>query len=252
MAELRFNLDLVEIRSPCKVPWESMRGSDRVRYCDLCRLNVYELSELPRDEAEALIRQNGGRLCVRFYRRADGTVVTRDCVAVRWTRAIWHAAGFVVLGLVSVLAAASWPWAARQLEQWYQDRTRKTRQGGICPPSDWRTQPQVDIAPRHAKSGIPDNCESNIEQSPSPSWEVRCAVWRWGVGFNCGEVEKFVTLGRSAAQERHKNENGGMSAVSCRPINSRLSSRRCSQMQVACHSSPHPPRSSSVRRNSHQ
>jgi hypothetical protein len=30
-------------------------------------------------EAERLIVQSEGRLCVRYYRRADGTILTRDC-----------------------------------------------------------------------------------------------------------------------------------------------------------------------------
>jgi hypothetical protein len=30
-------------------------------------------------EAERLVVEKEGRLCVRFHRRADGTVLTRDC-----------------------------------------------------------------------------------------------------------------------------------------------------------------------------
>jgi hypothetical protein len=56
-----------------------MIGSDRVRYCGQCKLNVYNLSEMSRREAESLIEQTEGRLCVRFYRRADGTIINRNC-----------------------------------------------------------------------------------------------------------------------------------------------------------------------------
>jgi hypothetical protein len=42
-------------------------------------LNVYNLSEMSQESAEALIAETEGRLCVRFYQRADGTVLTRDC-----------------------------------------------------------------------------------------------------------------------------------------------------------------------------
>jgi hypothetical protein len=56
-----------------------MHGDNRVRFCDQCQLNVYNLSELSRVEAERLIAATEGRLCARFYRRADGTVLTKDC-----------------------------------------------------------------------------------------------------------------------------------------------------------------------------
>jgi hypothetical protein len=72
-------LDGLKIASPCKVDWNSMTGDERIRACAQCRLNVYNLSEMTRAEAEHLIIEKEGRLCVRFYRRADGTVLTRDC-----------------------------------------------------------------------------------------------------------------------------------------------------------------------------
>ncbi|HEV7224565.1 MAG TPA: hypothetical protein VGN42_17785 [Pirellulales bacterium] len=80
-------LDAIEIASPCQATWEGMRGDDLVRHCEGCRLNVYNLSGMTREVAEGLVRQREGRLCVRFYRRADGTVLTRDCpVGVRAIR----------------------------------------------------------------------------------------------------------------------------------------------------------------------
>ena len=56
-----------------------MNGDDRVRFCGECQLNVYNLSAMSRSEAEDLVRQREGRLCVRFYRREDGTMITQDC-----------------------------------------------------------------------------------------------------------------------------------------------------------------------------
>lgn len=64
----------------CTASWDDMTGSDRVRHCGLCRKDVYNLSAMPRPEAAALLAGNvDGKLCVRFYRRGDGTVVTSDC-----------------------------------------------------------------------------------------------------------------------------------------------------------------------------
>lgn len=56
-----------------------MYGDDRVRFCSQCNLNVYNLSALTQEEAEQLILRAEDRLCVRYYRRRDGTILTRNC-----------------------------------------------------------------------------------------------------------------------------------------------------------------------------
>jgi hypothetical protein len=79
-------LDDVRIASPCSASWDDMIGDERVRFCQQCTKNVYNLSALSRQDAEALLRAGqereatrGEGLCVRLYRRADGTVLTADC-----------------------------------------------------------------------------------------------------------------------------------------------------------------------------
>lgn len=72
-------LDTVRIASPCTTSWEGMSGDDRVRHCSECSLSVYNISEMTRAEAETLISGAEGRLCIRMYRRADGTIITQDC-----------------------------------------------------------------------------------------------------------------------------------------------------------------------------
>lgn len=72
-------LDNIRIASPCPADWEQMRGDDRVRACDQCQKNVYNLSELTRDEAEALIIEKNGDLCGTYYQRKDGTILLKDC-----------------------------------------------------------------------------------------------------------------------------------------------------------------------------
>ncbi len=80
-------LDNIRIAQPCKADWDSMKGNDRVRHCAECNLNVYNLSEMTKDEAEQLVLHTEGRLCVRFFRRRDGRVLTSDCpVGVRALR----------------------------------------------------------------------------------------------------------------------------------------------------------------------
>lgn len=73
----------VQIAKPCLQPWEAMTGDERVRECHQCRLNVYNLSVMSSDEATELINNTEGRLCVRFFQRPDGTVLTADCTTQR-------------------------------------------------------------------------------------------------------------------------------------------------------------------------
>jgi hypothetical protein len=95
-------LDLIQIASPCEASWEDMRGNDRVRFCSHCQLNVYNLTDMSRAEAEKLAREREDRLCVRFFRRHDGTVLTRDCpvglhtIRRRLIRSVAAVAGLLV------------------------------------------------------------------------------------------------------------------------------------------------------------
>lgn len=79
MSKFTNPLDNVSVASPCSQDWNAMVGGEQKRYCGDCKLNVYNLSGMTRAEAENLIMNAEGRLCVRFYRRADGTILTQDC-----------------------------------------------------------------------------------------------------------------------------------------------------------------------------
>jgi len=72
-------LNRVSVATPCPADWDRMVGDDRVRFCGQCELNVYNLSAMSTDDAESLIARTEGRLCVRFYRRRDGSIITEDC-----------------------------------------------------------------------------------------------------------------------------------------------------------------------------
>jgi hypothetical protein len=154
------SLDQVRIASPCPRQWADMApadasGQDRVRHCSDCDLNVYNLSNMRREEAEELLRAHtGGRLCAGFYRRADGTILTRDCpvglraVRVRtvaaWAR-IAAAVAILVTSTVTMGARRGW-WSPRLTElkpfatirQWVQPGWKPAGQqiflaGDICP-----------------------------------------------------------------------------------------------------------------------
>lgn len=81
------DLNAIRVAKPCSADWAAMSGDEQVRHCQQCNLNVYDLSALSADEARGLIEKHEGRLCVRFYRRRDGTMLTRDCpIGVRTVR----------------------------------------------------------------------------------------------------------------------------------------------------------------------
>ena len=93
------------IASPCNASWEEMEGDDKVRFCAGCRLNVYTLSAMDIEEAAEVLANREGRLCARFYRRKDGTVLTQDCQAGvdyrNARRAFVSAAGVAAAAVVS-------------------------------------------------------------------------------------------------------------------------------------------------------
>ncbi len=72
-------LENLKVASPCSQDWDAMVGTERKRYCGECKLNVYNLSGMTRGAAENLIANTEGQLCVRYFKRADGTVLTQDC-----------------------------------------------------------------------------------------------------------------------------------------------------------------------------
>lgn len=99
-------LDGIQIAKPCTANWDEMTGDEKVRRCALCKLDVYDISSMKRDEAEAFVASRLGveRTCIRFFRRADGTVLTRDCpVGVRaaWKKVMWIAAALFAGGFAA-------------------------------------------------------------------------------------------------------------------------------------------------------
>lgn len=79
MAKFTSPLNNLKVASPCSQDWDAMVGDERRRFCGECKLNVYNLSGMTRAEAERLLLDSEGRLCVRFFKRADGTILTEDC-----------------------------------------------------------------------------------------------------------------------------------------------------------------------------
>jgi hypothetical protein len=143
------SLDLIQIASPCPASWDKMRGDERVRFCGLCRLNVYDLSQMSRAEAQKLVLEREGRMCVRFFRREDGKVLTKDCpvglraVRQRLVRAVAAIAGLMIAmvsgtlfgGVVTRLLPGGFRAPSEALAQWI-DPTPQFVMGTVaCPPT---------------------------------------------------------------------------------------------------------------------
>jgi len=65
-----------------------MSGDHRSRFCQMCSKRVFNLAAMRSDEALAMLTEQPGSVCVRIYRRSDGTVLTSDCQkgasALKW------------------------------------------------------------------------------------------------------------------------------------------------------------------------
>lgn len=129
----------LQIASPCKADWDKMTGDERKRFCDSCKLHVYNISAMTLPEAEALIIGAEGRVCVRMYRRKDGTVITQDCPVglkdrvrkrVMKTVAYTAAAFAVFTGWI-----ANWRFNDQPsvLERWQQAVSTPMMMGSVAP-----------------------------------------------------------------------------------------------------------------------
>ncbi|MEP6860039.1 MAG: hypothetical protein ABJE66_05430 [Deltaproteobacteria bacterium] len=79
-------LDNIRVATPCKADWNDMVGDERVRHCMKCDKDVFNLSQMTREDAESLLHEKQGNLCARYFQRADGTILTSDCVVGKQQR----------------------------------------------------------------------------------------------------------------------------------------------------------------------
>ena len=169
-------LDAIKIVSPCTVPWASMAGDERVRHCDQCKKDVYNLAAMTADEARALIEKSEGRVCLRLARRADGTLVTGDCRtrlrAARQRGMITFASTLVVMLAVEIWAQA---FGLRALSDFLR--------GDPKPPPPTVTQDAIDysLVDRAIDRAIADSARVDrapAVRAPRPKRSSRLAVIR--------------------------------------------------------------------------
>ncbi len=167
-------LDRIEVATPCGADWSTMKGDDRSRFCGMCRLNVFNLSGMTREEAEALIENKDGRLCVRFFKREDGTVMTQDCPVGFPARARRSLA--VALASVSAVASAvtfgafGYLWTQNQVESTVQPIEMPHLQplmGKVATRPPRAPLPKLPQAPAGATGGAAATTASDVEDPGS-------------------------------------------------------------------------------------
>src|ERR1043165_8757509 len=154
----------LQVSSPCPMSWEGLIGNDRVRYCNLCKLKVYNLAEMSRQEVARIVRKTKGRLCGRLYLRGDHTATLRDCPKGRLRSQMKTA---LTVGASLLLPLMAWffrtqvevdraqaPPLVRQVLDWIDPKpqpkpfsgttvtfTPSVTMGIVCPRSDPPTPP---------------------------------------------------------------------------------------------------------------
>ena len=106
-------LDVIEVKQPCPMSWEQMRGDDTRRFCAHCNKHVHNLSAMPADEAEKLVCSAAGELCVRYARDP----VTQQVMTLDYQPKFVPSRRRVIAVMLSILSACgiSGAWAANKL-----------------------------------------------------------------------------------------------------------------------------------------
>ena len=105
---MSISLDQVKVAIPCAARWDQMTGTKTHRFCQHCQKTVHDLSAMPLADAERLLCQSAGSLCIRYVKGIDGQVQTLDYRARTGGRTFsWKAwtllalAGALVAGVVN-------------------------------------------------------------------------------------------------------------------------------------------------------
>ncbi|MEZ5423448.1 MAG: carboxypeptidase-like regulatory domain-containing protein [Pyrinomonadaceae bacterium] len=105
-----FDLNSISVAKPCPADWNSMTGDERTRHCGACGLNVHNIAGMTESDVRELIGTNDGRLCIRLFRRPDGTVITKDCPKglASHRRRVVRFAGAALASILALFSASSY------------------------------------------------------------------------------------------------------------------------------------------------
>ena len=121
-----------------------MSGDAHSRFCVQCNKHVYNLSAMSASAATELVRAKEGKLCARFYRRADGTMLTADCPVglERYGRRLKALCSTGMALLLSSLGVSEWSNFVLR-----EDELPKGRFGQVCDDVVWRVKGWFGINP---------------------------------------------------------------------------------------------------------
>jgi hypothetical protein len=66
----------LRIAKPCPKNWDDMSGDAKRRFCEHCQLHVHNLSAMSPVERTQFVAESGGRACITYEIRPDGTMLT--------------------------------------------------------------------------------------------------------------------------------------------------------------------------------
>ena len=113
----------------CPKLWAEMRGDERVRHCDVCNCNVYNLSCLSGDERLSLYRKaKSERVCGAFYQSIKGSLITAE------RPSFGRQAGVAAVITLAALSGCQSPQEPTVLED--EDSELIFTMGIICPVED--------------------------------------------------------------------------------------------------------------------
>lgn len=190
-------LDDVMVAAPCTMGWESMQGDNRVRFCNQCQLNVYNLSGMSDEEAEDLLQVKGDSICISLYRRADGTILTENCpVGLKTIKDKLLKARSSRNKLVSVAAAAALFLLGLQVQA---QNTENRLTGGACPAKP--------AEPEHRLMGKPSVNSLMQIQSQQQQTNTNSSTSTEPKGND--HISGADTTAATLLEEAHKNTAGG-------------------------------------------
>lgn len=157
----------LKVAAPCSARWEDMVGDQTKRFCGGCLKNVYDLSAMSAEAAEALLDAGSDDPpCVRFTRRADGTVLSGNCSVGAVRRGLERAV-VSALGLGVGAAAAIHLTLGEPTHLSTPQRVGKSYEEATTP-LDPRRPPSIDRANEGWTMGVVAPTRHPTEKPKSP------------------------------------------------------------------------------------
>ncbi len=142
MSKKNFHKNLFKITSPCSQDWNEMRGSDQVRFCEHCALEVNNLSAMRRKDAMRMVRESEGKICVRYVKNPAND---KPVFADKLFQIVHRAPRLAVGAMTAALSLSSMAYA----------------QGGISPLSISEGQTEI-LQQKDSKKNKVENSAASI------------------------------------------------------------------------------------------